>query len=217
MPPNRKAAHVLIADGPSPSAADLLVHQPSTENVAKVQSPTLADAGYWDWPADKEVQSLQQCEVEAARRVSAAHIESNLVSEASRRQNESVQMETLESSADETSDNQQDYWYMPAFPKPRKQMNDVVKEEAKSVIVVNTDEADIDASKDYWNWPTSRGTGSTERDRLIRQILEEETARQLLSIEHIEANLCAAASSLSCKNERLTSSISSDEYWSCPS
>ena len=79
-------------------------------------------------------------------------------------------------------------------------------------------------SDSYWDWspvkpsPVVEEVVVVDKQTVLHEIVEQEAIRELLSIEHIEANLIqdAAAANLPSSSSQDDQSAEHDEYWSWP-
>lgn len=66
-------------------------------------------------------------------------------------------------------------------------------------------------SNNYWDWPEEKQqTEEVKKQELIEQILEEEEARLILSVEHLEEKLMSANKET---KETIVSQTTNDDYW----
>lgn len=149
---------------------------------------------YWEWPQDaKRIAIRNMMENEENRAMfSIHHVEANLIKEAQR---------LLELDVRVSHQDSHDYWDMPTN-------------------AIDIDDQRIEQIQDeYWEWPAIQ-KNTMEKEILTNRILQEERIRQILSIEHIEANLVKQAAELGLKDGKhdwnmvdKPHSKRSDSYW----
>jgi hypothetical protein len=131
---------------------------------------------YWDWDTSPKTNDQQRNDIiqnilveESIRfTLSVAHMEQCLKESAT----ENSRTKVMTSNHEETDD---DYWIM--------------KEDLEEPVAPHTVGL-THSSNHYWNWPSSADPSSNEvRELFLRLILEEDNARKILSIQHVEKNL----------------------------
>jgi len=114
------------------------------------------------------------------------------------------------------TDASENYWYMPAPMEDQATSREETKEysDTKDVsvqtVIQNTDQAILQASPEYWMWSTNADR-SAEPNLVMRQLLEEELARHILSVDHIQETLRQAIASTTAKT--VHAAAPSDDYW----
>jgi hypothetical protein len=212
MPPNRKAkatdplpASETFQGFISTSPYALLAGRPSETEPGKQPNPShLTDAQYWNRRAQSEEEILLQDIVREERicqLFSVDHIANNLVVEALRQKNEQV-------SCGATRLDNSDYWFMPTAMKLKEHgflTQRADRLEAKRELLFSSGVSRSRANEtDCWN----RFPG-TDSERVIKEILDAERVRQLLTVEHVEQNLLGRKSS--CNSDALKAE--NDSYW----
>ena len=169
MPPNRKA-DISAEDLPTLNVTQLKLTTTTTPTPKPTES-----TNYWDWPADQEVQALQDA-AKARQLVSGARIQANLLQQAALL---SSTKSTTEAAADP-------YWDM-ASPAPTPQ-------EIPAALYHHLHRKPAPAAfpepQSYWDWPAAQ----VEHDEAcLQRVLDAQRARHLTSGAHIEAQLRADA------------------------
>ena len=176
---------------------DLIKFAPLTSSNYEIPTETehreALSHAYWEWPQDAKrtaIRNLMENEENRAM-FSIHHVEANLINEAQR-------LSELDVVSHQES---HDYWDMPT---------NAVDIDDRRIVQIQDE---------YWEWPAPQNQ-SMEKEILMARILHEERIRQILSIEHIEANLRKQAAELGWKDSNHEWSIVdkprcklSDTYW----
>lgn len=192
MPPNRKAAHDLITDVLPNVSTSLLAAK-----TVPVAEPRLT-VSYWDWPVDDAIARIQYGE-SIRELLSSSHIEANVVEEAKRLAEKKVETMVREHVTGED----EDYWQMSSEAIENNGPLHETRVETATKYAVAMSEV---AKHEYWEWTTDH------KDALMRQILAEERAHELVGCNHIQANLVRDAV---CYKElgKVPSLSANDAYW----
>eukprot|EP00978_Attheya_sp_CCMP212_P034684 scaffold146666_cov65-Attheya_sp.AAC.1 len=155
---------------------------------------------YWDWDTSPKTKDQQRndmiqnilAEESIRSTLSVTHIEQGLKQSAA----ENSRTKLMTSNHEETDD---DYWIM--------------KEDLEETVVPHPAPL-THSSNHYWNWPSSAEPSSTEvKELFLRLILEEDNARKILSIQHVEKNLRHHSKVMNNHIAEDTSDELSTSYW----
>merc|ERR1712151_1034079 len=160
------------------------------KNLNSAAPQQLESMSYWDWPSvdAREVQiNLILRDEYARQQVSVETIQRCLLEDRKK-------MFSIKKCSDQQKASSDSYWVW----------------ESPIVAGHAMEDDNNNIHRDYWVWDTS--SAESKASCMIQSILEKESIRQLLRVEHIERGIIKDLSSRSLCNKKPT--LTCDDYWS---